>query len=155
MLYVCVMNQYLLILLAFIGGIFLALQGALNAQLGLLLKNPLLASLVAFGSSFFFSFLMVFFTIKNYPTDAEIKQVPIYLWFLGGFFSLIGISLYYYTIPKLGLATMVSLGLCGQLCFAIFAGHFGWFNLPLEPISLKRFSGLIMMTISILLINLK
>ncbi|MBL4648880.1 MAG: DMT family transporter, partial [Aureispira sp.] len=41
------MNQYLFTLLAFLGGLFLALQGSLNAQLGVLLKNPLLASLVA------------------------------------------------------------------------------------------------------------
>jgi transporter family-2 protein len=149
------MNQYLLMILAFVGGAFLALQGSLNAQLGVLLKNPLLASLVAFSSSTFFAFLMVFFTIKNYPTNIEIRQIPVYLWFAGGLFSLIGISLYYYTIPKLGLATMISFGLCGQLCFAIIAGHFAWFNLPLEPISLRRLSGLIAMIIGILLINLK
>jgi transporter family-2 protein len=149
------MNQYLLTLLAFTGGVFLALQGSLNAQLGILLKNPLLASLVAFSSSTFFAVLMVAFTVKNYPTSIEVRQIPIYLWFFGGLFSLIGISLYYYTIPKLGLATMISFGLCGQLCFAILAGHFGWFNLPLEPISVRRVGGLIAMVIGILLINLK
>lgn len=149
------MNQYLLTLLAFWGGAFLALQGSLNAQLGVLLKNPLLASLIAFCSSTFFALLLVVFTVKNYPTYTEIRQIPIYLWFAGGLFSLIGISMYYYTIPKLGLATMISFGLCGQLCFAIIAGHFGWFNLPLEPISFRRFSGLIAMIIGILLINLK
>lgn len=42
------MNQYINILLAFVGGVFLAMQGGLNAQLGVQLKNPLLASLTAF-----------------------------------------------------------------------------------------------------------
>jgi len=105
------MNPYLLTLLAFIGGVFLALQGSLNAQLSVLLKHPLLASLVAFCSSTFFAFLMVIFTVKSYPTNIEIRQIPIYLWFAGGLFSLLGISLYYYTIPKLGLASMISFGL--------------------------------------------
>ena len=34
------MNNYVLLILAFIGGVFLAMQGGLNAQLGVLLKNP-------------------------------------------------------------------------------------------------------------------
>lgn len=147
------MNQYLLSLLALIGGAFLALQGSLNAQLGLLLKNPLLASFIAFCSSTCFAFLVVIISVRSYPTSAEIQAIPKYLWFAGGFFSLIGISLYYYTIPKLGLGTMISFGLCGQLCFALIAGHFGWFDLPTEPISLQRLLGLIAMIVGILLLH--
>ncbi|WMX16700.1 DMT family transporter [Aureispira sp. CCB-E] len=149
------MNQYLLSLLALIGGAFLALQGSLNAQLGLLLKNPLLASLIAFCSSTCFAFCLVLLTTKHYPNAIIIREVPIYLWFAGGLFSLIGISLYYYTIPKLGLSTMISFGLCGQLVFAVIAGHFGWFGLPTEPMSLQRLGGLVAMIVGILLINLK
>lgn len=147
------MNQYLLFILALIGGAFLALQGSLNAQLGLLLKNPLLASFVAFCSSTCFAFLVIIISVKSYPTSTEIQAIPKYLWFTGGFFSLIGISLYYYTIPKLGLSTMISFGLCGQLCFAVIAGHFGWFGLPPEPISLQRLMGLAAMIAGILLIH--
>ncbi|WP_052598582.1 DMT family transporter [Aureispira sp. CCB-QB1] len=149
------MNQYLLSLLALIGGAFLALQGSLNAQLGLLLKNPLLASLIAFCSSTCFAFCLVLLTTKHYPNAIIVREVPIYLWFAGGLFSLIGISLYYYTIPKLGLSTMISFGLCGQLVFAVIAGHFGWFGLPTEPMSLQRLGGLAAMIVGILLINLK
>lgn len=149
------MNQYLLSLLALIGGAFLALQGSLNAQLGLLLKNPLLASLIAFCSSTCFAFCLVLLTTKHYPNAIIVREVPIYLWFAGGLFSLIGISLYYYTIPKLGLSTMISFGLCGQLVFAVIAGHFGWFGLPTEPMSLQRLGGLVAMIVGILLINLK
>ncbi|MEM1134738.1 MAG: DMT family transporter [Bacteroidota bacterium] len=147
------MNQLILIVLAFTGGIFLAIQGGLNAQLGVLLRNPLLASLVAFSSSTFFAFCIVFFGIKDIPNIQQLKEIPYYLWFTGGLCSMIGIGLYYYTIPKLGISTMISLGLCGQLLFSATAGHFGWFNLPLEPIDYKKIVGIIAMVISILFIN--
>lgn len=149
------MNNYGLLILAFIGGVFLALQGGLNAQLGVLLRNPLLASLVAFFSSTIFALIFVLFNFKSLPTNFQIKTIPFYLWFTGGFFSVLGISLYYYTIPKLGISTMISIGLCGQLIFAVIAGSYGWLNLPLEPITLKKTIGISSMVLGIVLINIK
>lgn len=149
------MNQYTLSILAFTGGIFLAAQGSLNAHLGVLLKNPLLASVVAFFCSAIFALLMVLVTLKTYPSIAQLQQIPFYLWFTGGLFSVVGIGLYYYTIPKLGVATMISFGLCGQLIFAVIAGHFGWLNLPTEPITLKKTIGVLAMISGIFIINWK
>lgn len=148
------MNQYTLYLLAVLGGIFLAIQGGYNSHLGVLLKNPLIATFIAFLSSTLFA-LSFFIGIKNPPTLVEIKQIPIHLWFIGGLFSVLGISLYYYTIPKLGISTMISLGLFGQLIFSVIAGHFGWLNLPLEPITVKRALGIFAMIFGIMLINFK
>lgn len=147
------MNQFILIILAFTGGVFLAIQGGLNAQLGVLLKHPLLASLVAFSFSAMFAFLFVLMGVRNLPTWKQIHEIPPYLWFAGGLFSLLGISLYYYTIPRLGVSAMISLGLSGQLLFAAIAGHFGWFSLPVEPMSVKRMLGVLAMIFGILLMN--
>lgn len=149
------MNKITLLILAFGGGVFLAIQGGLNAKLGLLLKTPLLASLVASFSSVFFALVFVLLSAKTLPTGTQIKEIPLYLWFAGGLFSVIGISLYYYTIPKLGLSTMISIGLFGQLVFSVIAGNFGWLDLPLEPINTKRVIGITAMILGIILINLK
>lgn len=149
------MSNYLLLVLAFVGGVFLALQGGLNAQLGVLLKNPLLASLIAFISSTLFALIFVLINFKSLPSLLHTKEIPFYLWFTGGFFSVVGISLYYYTIPKLGISTMISIGLCGQLVFAVIAGNYGWLNLPSEPITLKKTIGVSSMVIGIILINIK
>ena len=149
------MNQTSLSVLAILGGVFLALQGGLNSNLGVLLKNPLLASVVAFFSSTVFATAFVLISAKSSLNWADLKQIPIYLWFTGGLFSVLGISLYYYTIPKLGISTMISLGLFGQITFSVIAGHFGWLNLPMEPITFKRSLGLIIMMSGIILINIK
>ncbi|WP_428742182.1 DMT family transporter [Tenacibaculum sp.] len=142
-------------LLAFIGGISLAVHAGFNTQLGSIVKQPIIAVIstsiasAVFGSVFFF-----FFKKENMEFDLML-QVPWYLWFIGGLFSMIGISLYFYTIPKLGISKMIALGLCGQLIFSLFAGKFGWLNLPVEPITIKRFVGVVFLAISILLINSK
>jgi transporter family-2 protein len=149
------MNQYSLYIIAILGGVFLAAQAGLNSTLGTLLKNPVLASIAAFFSSTIFALVFVIFSVKSTPTWIEIKQIPLYLWVTGGLFSVIGICLYYYTIPKLGISTMISLGLFGQLLFSVVAGHFGWLNLPTEPITIKRIIGVAAMILGILMINLK
>ena len=73
------MNSYLLLALTFVGGIFLALQGGLNAQLGVLLKKPLLASLIAFTSSTLFVFIFVLINFKSLPTILQTEEIPFYL----------------------------------------------------------------------------
>ncbi len=142
-------------LFAMTGGILLSIQGGLNSQLGVLLKNPLLATLVAYLFSTLFAIVLVTVSIKSVPTIQQVREIPIYLWFSGALLSVLGISLYYYTIPKLGISTMISIGLFGQMLFSVIAGHFAWFGLPKETIDLKRIIGVSAMIAGIYLINKK
>lgn len=120
------MNQFFLSVLAYIGSVFLAIRAGFNANLGLLLKKPQLASVAQAFSSTLFALLIVVLSVKTLPHPSTLKQVPVYLWFTSELFSVLGISIYYFTIPKLGLSTVISLGLSGQLLFAMVAGHYGW-----------------------------
>ncbi|MDC6404657.1 MULTISPECIES: DMT family transporter [Maribacter] len=147
------MNQNINMILAIVGGVFLAMQGGFNAQLGVQLRNPLMASLVAFFFSMVFALLMVLMSLKNFPKVSLLYDIPKYLWFTGALFSVFGIYLYYYTIPKLGMSTMISLGLFGQLLFSAIAGHYGWFGMPQEPMEFKRILGVAAMFIGIFLIK--
>lgn len=135
------------------GGVFLAMQGGLNAQLGSLLKNPLLATLIAFVMSSGMAAVAILISMKELPSAEQVRSIPSYLWFSGALSSVIGVSLYYYTIPRLGISTMISLGLSSQLIFSVIAGHYGWFGLPIEPVSIKRLAGVILMITGILFIN--
>jgi len=138
-----------------LGGVFLAIQATFNAHLAEMLKRPIVASVVQSASSMLFALMIAAFSVKALPGSNTVRQVPVYLWFIGGLFSVIGTSLYYYTIPRLGLSTMISLGLSGQLLFAEVAGHYGWLNLPKEPATFKKLMGVACMLAGILLIKLK
>ncbi|WP_375563275.1 DMT family transporter [Bernardetia sp. OM2101] len=147
------MKLLLLYLLAFTGGVFLAIQAGFNSQLGSLLKQPVLAVVATSISSAFFGSLFILSMGKESIKFDLFYQIPWYLWFIGGLFSFVGISLYFYTIPRLGVSKMIVFGLFGQLLFSLFAGHFEWLNLPLEPITTKKIIGLSILIIGIILIN--
>lgn len=149
------MRLFFLTVLALVGGVFLAVQAGFNSQLGSVLKQPILAVIASSISSVLFGCLLLMFINKETIHNIATTPVPWYLWFIGGLFSLIGISIYFYTIPKLGISKMIALGLCGQLVFSLIAGKYGWLNLPVEPITTKRLVGAIAMIIGITLINIK
>ena len=140
-------------MLSFMVGIMVVIQGGLNAKLGLLLKNPLLASSAMFIMSACFTIIAVLFTVKQLPSLSELSAVPSYLWFAGALFSFIAVSLFYYLIPKLGIGTAVAFGLFGQIVFSMIAAHYAWFGLPQEPIVIKKAIGILAMVIGLFLIK--
>jgi len=140
-------------LLALLAGVAIAIQATMNAQLGVLLKSSMVGTSVAFLFSFVFIVSAMLLLTKQYPKMDEIKSVPLYLWFSGGALSAFGVGLFYYLIPKMGVGSMMSYALSGQILIAIIASHFGWFDLPVKPINVIKISGTISLIIGVLLIN--
>jgi len=145
------MNSYSIFALS--SGAAIAIQAAMNAQLGSLLKNPLLATFVAFSSSIVFTLLAVVIYTRAYPSIEIMKSIPKYLWFSGGILSAFGISVFYYLIPKMGIGSMMSFALTGQLIVAVIAGHYGWFDLPVKQLSLGKVLGVATLIVGITLVN--
>ena len=140
-------------LFALLAGAAIATQASMNAQLGYLLNNPLMAACIAFSSSVLFSLMAVVAHTKEYPSIEMARSVPVYLWFSGGVLSAFGISMFYYLIPKMGIGPMMSFALTGQLVVAVIAGHFGWFDLPIKKLTFSTLAGLLALIIGITLIN--
>jgi len=149
------MRLFFLSVLGLAGGVFLAVQAGFNSQLGNTLKQPILAVIASSISSVVFGCLLLLVISKESIQNITTTQVPWYLWFIGGLFSVVGIAIYFYNIPKIGISKMIALGLCGQLVFSLIAGKYGWLNLPVEPITTKRLMGTLAMLIGIVLINTK
>ncbi|MEL6190871.1 MAG: DMT family transporter [Bacteroidota bacterium] len=147
------MSYPILLLLSFLVGIMVVVQGGLNSKLGVHLNSPLLATSVAFIMSACFTLVAVLVLVKQMPSSQQLKSIPVYLWFTGAAFSFMAVALFYYLIPKLGISTAVSFGLCGQIIFSMIAANYGWFGLPVEPIVLKRILGAIAMMAGIFLIK--
>jgi len=142
-----------LYIFAFIAGAAMALQAGFNAQLGELLNNTQLAAVVAFCASLLLGIVILLSVSSPLPSIATIKNVPIYLWFAGGVLSSLGISIIYFLIPKMGIASMMPYFLIGQLITAIFAGYFGLFDKPTIPFSINKLLGLVLLIAGIMLIN--
>ena len=147
------MSYISLLILSFMVGIMVVVQGGLNSRLGIHLNSPLLATSAALTMSAVFTLVTVLVTVRQLPSIQQLRTVPPYLWFTGAVFSFIAVTLFYYLIPKLGISTAVSFGLCGQIFFSMIAAHYGWFGLPVELITFKKVVGSIAMISGIFLIK--
>lgn len=139
--------------LALSAGAAIAIQAMLNAQLGVLLKSSLIGTSIAFLFACLFTLAVMFVTTKHYPQTATTKAVPVYLWFSGGALSAFGVSIFYFLIPRMGVGSMMSYALSGQMLMAIIASHFGWFHQTIKPVDIKQITGLVFLISGILLIN--
>ncbi|WP_428603961.1 DMT family transporter [Sedimenticola sp.] len=143
----------LLIALSIVAGVAIVLQATLNAHLGELLASSLLATVIAFISGAFYLGVAAVVLLREPPTVETVYAVPGYLWFTGGLFSALAVALFYYLIPKMGVASMLSYSLSGQLLFGLVASHFGWFQLPVSTLSSVKILGAVLMIAAIFMIN--
>ena len=145
-------------LFALAAGAAIAIQAAMNAKLGVLLNSAMMGTSVAFFFSCVFAvsamvLWAILFSTKPYPQMADIKSVPVYLWFSGGALSAFGVGMFYYLIPKMGVGSMMSYALSGQILIAILASHYGWFELPVKPITTLKIAGALALIAGVLLLN--
>ncbi len=138
--------------LALLAGGALATQASMNAQLGVLLRNSTLATAIAFASSMLITLVVLLIGSRHFPRGEVWMAVPVYLWF-GGALSALGVGLFYYLIPKMGVGPMMSFALTGQLLVAMLASHYGWFGLPVKSIDALKLLGIAALMAGILLIN--
>jgi len=147
------MNTNILSLIAFVAGIAMTTQASMNARLATLVNNALFATTIAFLSSFvFISIILLLFT-KQMPALNTIKAVPCYLWFAGGILSSFGVGIFYWLIPKIGVSSLITFALSGQLVAAMITSHYGWFQLPQSPITLTKLVGLVFLLVGVVLSN--
>src|SRR5690554_1858785 len=142
-------------LLAMVAGMAISIQAGMNSQFGMLLKNPLIATAIAFGCSCIFTAIAVVASTKHYPPIDILNKIPVHLWFSGGAVSAFAVAMFYYLILKMGVGSMMSYALTGQIIVAMTASHFGWFDLPVKQIDAIKISGVIALISGITLINWK
>ncbi|MGK2905092.1 MAG: DMT family transporter [Desulfuromonadales bacterium] len=142
----------LFILMALVAGMSVPTQAGINAQLGLWTRSPVLASTISFMVGTLTLILYSLVTRIPLPSLATAGNHPWWIWIggsLGAFFVTATIIL----VPKLGATAMVALILAGQMFTSLLLDHFGWLGYPLQPISLGRVAGVIMVCGGIWLIK--
>jgi transporter family-2 protein len=139
-------------LLALVAGVAIALQAGMNAQLGVMLKSPVLAAAVTFTVACCCALLVVAISSRQLPAVATLQFVPWYLW-CSGAISALGVAAFYFLIPRMGAGSMMSYALTGQLLMAMLISHSGLFNLPAAPITHIKMVGFLAMILGMALIN--
>jgi transporter family-2 protein len=133
------MALFLPILLVFIAGAMVAIQAPTNAILAKAGGSPVLAALISFAVGTIALFL-VWLASGNRPGTAAFGGLPWYAW-IGGLYGAVFVGVAAYAAPKIGVASLITIGIAGQIAMALLLDHFGALGLHREPINLGRVAG--------------
>ncbi len=124
-------------------GVVLALHLTMNAQVGIILKNPKM------GNALFWiigGVTAVIIGLTSWETEVfnRIKDVPIWLLTAGAMGGLLvfGIA---WIIPQIGAGPAFILMIAGQIITGMLFSHFGILGSPVEPITLTKVLGALLL----------
>lgn len=141
-------------ILGILAGGALAIQNAVNANLGKAFHSPLHASFVSFSISFLV--LLVFNLAHKVNLINVIRQTvsiqPNHEWWiwLGGLLGSSYVGLSSVLVPILGTGQVVILALFGQLIFSAMIQQFGWFKSRVTKMTRSQGIGTVIMFVAIL-----
>jgi transporter family-2 protein len=139
-----------MLLVLFAGGM-IALQAPTNAILARAGGSPVLAALISFtvGTLCLFA---VWLGSAARPRTAAFAGLPWYAW-LGGAYGAVYVAIAAYAAPKIGIASLITIGIAGQIAIALLLDHFGLLGLPREPVNLGRVLGAILVVAGVVLVR--
>ena len=139
------------ILLVLGAGGMISLQAPTNAMLARAGGSPVLAALISFAVGTL-TLLLVWLGSGNRPAPASFAGLPWYAW-LGGMYGAVYVAVAAYAAPKIGLASLITIGIAGQIATALLLDHIGALGLPRDPISLGRIAGALLVVVGVVLVR--
>ena len=139
------------ILLVVVAGGLLALQAPTNAMLAKVGGSPVLAALISFAVGTVALFV-AWIASSNRPGTAPFAALPWYAW-LGGLYGAFFVAIAAFAAPRIGLASLITIGIAGQIAMALLLDHLGALDLPRDPISLGRVVGALLVVAGVVLVR--
>lgn len=140
-------------LLALTIGLVLPMQAAINNQLKPVIGgSALMASLVSFTVGSLTLALIALLTGQKWHGMANLPRVESWM-LLGGVMGALFVFGTTLLAPRLGLATMMSLIIAGQICMSLLFDRYGWLGAVLREVNGWRLAGAVLMVLGVLLVN--
>ena len=139
------------IALVFAGGVLIALQAPTNAMLARTGGSPVLAALISFAVGTLALFA-VWLASGNRPGAEPFARLPYYAWF-GGIYGAFFVAVAAFAAPRIGLASLITIGIAGQIVSALVLDHFGVLGLPRDPVSVTKLLGVALVLAGVVLVR--
>ncbi|MEZ0486884.1 DMT family transporter [Fibrella aquatica] len=133
--------HYIFLALAFLTGIAISIQAGVNSNLRLALNNPLMASLISFGTGFITLLIVHLTTSGAIPPMATLRSLSWWKW-TGGVIGAIYVTTVILSVPRIGTANLVSLSVAGQLLAAVVLDHYGLLGFTQHSANVWRLLGI-------------
>ncbi|CAN5435132.1 DMT family transporter [soil metagenome] len=145
-------NNYLFLALAVLAGAMMPTQAATNNKMAVVVDSPILAAFISFFIGTAALFVYVVASGTPLSNLASVKDAPPIAWvgcLLGAFFVTMTVLL----APRLGVAMTFSLIIAGQMLVTLVIDHFGLLGVPVQPVSIPRLAGILLVTAGVVLIR--
>jgi transporter family-2 protein len=143
------MSSYALI--AFAAGIGIPFMAAMNANLGMRLGHPALASIILFTIGGLAS--LIVFVYSGTPVSKSIFSLAPKVYYFAGLFVAFYILSITWIAPRFGVGNAVFFVLLGQIIAASLIDHFGWLGAKQINITPAKLSGITVMTFGVFLVQ--
>ena len=139
------------ILLVLAAGGMISLQAPTNAMLARAGGSPVLAALISFAVGTV-SLLVVWLATGPRPRASSFAGLPAHAWF-GGAYGALYVAVAAYAAPRIGLASLITIGIAGQIAMALWLDHIGALGLPRDPLSVGRVAGALLVIAGVVLVR--
>ena len=141
----------LVFLTLLLAGAATALQGPTNARLVTAVGSPLNAAFISFavGTVALGVLAMI---LQARPDVGAMKALPWWAW-MGGLYGCAFVVSAAWGVPRLGVATTITVMIAGQLLLSLALDHFGALGVEKQPLSLGRIAGVALVIGGVVLVR--
>ena len=139
------------IALVFAGGLLIAIQAPTNAMLARAGDSPVLAALISFAVGTL-ALLVVWLASGTRSGAAPLARLPYYAWF-GGLYGAFFVAVAAFAVPRIGVGSLITIGVAGQVVGALALDHFGLLGLPRDPVSVTKLVGAALVVVGVVLVR--
>jgi transporter family-2 protein len=145
------MSKSIWIILTFVAGAMLPIQGGMNAKLGKSITSPVYASMISFvvGAAVLIVYILA---TKQSVSLSGIKTAPAYVW-LAGALGAFYVTVVILAFPKIGPALTFGLVVAGQMAIAVTLEHFNILVAQQHSINIWRVVGMTMILMGVVIIR--
>lgn len=141
-----------LMMVALFAGASFVLQQAVNSNLRFEIGSPWWAGFFSYLGGTIVMLIMILFMREPLVSANLTLRSSLWSW-SGGLFGAIYIAISILLLPRLGIFSVVTLIVVGQLVTSIIFDHFGVLNVPIQPITITRGIGAAFLLIGAVLIR--
>ena len=146
------MSWLLLLPIALAAGVAVPTQFAINTQLQDVVGGPVLAAALSFLVGTVALFATAALLRRSVPELGPIASAPWWTW-TGGLLGAFVVCASVVLTPRLGAATTVGIFLTGQVVASIVIDHFGLLGVAVQPASLGRIGGALLIVAGVVIVQ--
>ncbi|HEY4877057.1 MAG TPA: DMT family transporter [Puia sp.] len=144
--------RFLLIIMAFISGAILPIQATINFRLSKNVGGPIIAAFVSFAVGTIGLLIYLISSGQLNFRELFLHTSPWWIW-IGGLLGTFYVAAIIMLVPRLGVALAFSLVVAGQTITALIFDHFGLLGITVQPISIGKIIGALLLVAGVILIR--